>query len=297
MEFRKLAGRAAAVLALSVSASLAAPVMVVSHPAPRLEAGQASQHLPDPAIPERTPPVLNPVPDGGRAALPAARDELTTVWDKPDGTYVLNPASGRHEAVDHGIAQTAVLMGDSQAGGAAGIDTADTWLSRGLEARGYTVRFVGAGGTGFVAGSAAHPNFVDAVESGAVILPYGNPALVVLEGGGNDAAQGAADAAILANAERLLRDMKASYPTSQFLVVGTLGAGAGSPQRAHVDAVLAGFARSNGLPFISAGDWIMRHRLGGKMADGVHLTAAGHQVLTGVFAGKLADLGLAAPGH
>lgn len=297
MEIRKLAGRAAAGLALSVCASLAGPAMVVSHPAPRLEAGPSSQGLPDPAIPERTPPVHNAVPDGGRARLPAARDELTTIWDKPDGSLVLNPASGRHEVLDHGIAQTAVLMGDSQAGGAAGIDTADTWLSRGLVNRGYKVRFVGAGGTGFEVASEIHPNFPDAVESGAVTLPYGNPALVVLEGGGNDAAQGAGDAAIVANAERLLRDMKASYPTSQFLVVGTLGAGSGSPRRAQVDALLAGFAASNGLPFISAGDWIMRYRLGGKMADGVHLTAAGHQILTGVFVQKLAELGLAAPGH
>lgn len=291
MDAGKLALRGVAGLALAISAALTGPMAVPIHPAPRVVATPASAVEPGPAMPDR-----NAVPDGGRAVESHGPGEAVSVWDLPAGTLVLNPVSGRHEVLDPAVARTAVLMGDSQAAGAAGISGAHTWVAAGLGSRGYKVDFVGAGGTGFVTASVIHANYPDAVESGAVTLPYGNPALVVVQGGGNDAAKGATDAQILANAERLLRDLKASYPRSDFLIIGTLSSGAGG-RRAEVDALLAGFAQGNGLAFISAGDWISRYGLADKMADGVHLNASGHQVLTGVLAEKLSELNLEAPGR
>lgn len=259
----------------------------------------------DASVQEGTPtaaPVLNipdrnTVPDGGRPQAEIPKDEATTIWDLPAGTLITNPVSGREEIIDPGVAGQAVLFGDSQAGGAKGVRPADTWVERGLAARGYKVRFVGAGGTGFVASTVKDANYPDAVTSGRLTLPYGKPALVVFQGGGNDAAQGATDAQITANAERLLRELKASYPTSEFLIIGTLGRGgaASGDRRGQVDSVLAGFAKGNGIQFISPRDWLTRYGVGNKMADGVHLTAAGHEELSKALASELKSLGLQAP--
>ena len=282
--------------------ALLGPGAVPTHPGPQTMEPAPGAFAPDsPAgaavAPEPVIAEKNAVPDGGRAEDSSGPEEAVTVWDLPAGTMVLNPGSGRHEILDQAVARTAVLMGDSQSAGAAGIDGAHTWVAAGLAARGYKVDMVGAPGTGFVAGTPFHANYPDAVASGAVTLPYGNPALVVVQGGGNDAALGASDAQILDNAQRLLRELKASYPSSEFLFIGTLSrANAASWRRVQIDALLGEFARGNGVRFISAGDWITRYGLERKMADGVHLNAAGHGVLTAILAGRLKAMGLAAPG-
>ena len=311
MEPRRLVYRTVAALALSVSMALLGLVGVPTHPAPAAtEPAAVATAADDPGAvdpggpageavaPETASAGKNAVPDGGRAVDSSRPDEVVSVWDLPAGTMVLNPASGRHEILDPAVARTAVLMGDSQSTGAAGIDSAHTWVAAGLAARGYKVALVGAPGTGFVAGTPFRASYPDAVESGAATLPYGNAALVVVQGGGNDAAVGASDAQILNNAQRLLRDLKASYPSSEFLFIGTLArATAAGGRRGHIDALLGEFARRNGVRFISAGDWITRYGLERKMADGVHLNAKGHEVLTAILAGRLKDMGLAAPGR
>lgn len=241
-------------------------------------------------------PERNTVPDGGRATAPAARDEVATVWDLPPGSLVLNPVSGRREILDPAVWRTAVLIGDSQSSGAAGVKSEQSWVVRGLAERGYTVDFVGGGGTGFTAASGIRGNYLDALDSGQMLLPYGTPALVVIQGGGNDAARGASDAQILANAEQLLRELKASYPQANFLLIGTLARGGkDGGRRTQVDTLLAGFAKRNGVPFVSTGDWITRYGVGNKMADGVHLTADGHGTLSKVLSARLKDMNLQGP--
>ena len=256
-------------------------------------AGSTARAAPAPL----TNPERNAVPDGGRAKAPVPKDEATTVWDLPPGSLVLNPASGRKEVIDPDISSLAVLIGDSQSAGAWGVPSQDTWVVLGLAARGYKVRFMGAGGTGFTAKTSQAANYPDSLESGKTILPHGNPALVVVQGGGNDASTGASDAAILANAGRLLRDLKASYPKSGFLFIGTLARGSQSGgSRVHVDSLLAGFARRNGIDFVSPADWITRYGVAGKMADRVHLTESGHRDLAKVLSERLKELKLQGPG-
>lgn len=241
-------------------------------------------------------PERNTVPDGGRASAPPAQNEVATVWDLPSGTLVLNPASGRREILNPEVWRTAVLIGDSQSSGAVGVSSAQTWVVRGLAERGYTVDFVGAGGTGFTAASGRRGNYLDALDSGQMLLPYGNPALVVVQGGGNDAARGASDAQILASATGLLRELQASYPRAKFLFIGTLARGGkDGGRRTYVDTLLAGFAKRNGVPFISTGDWITRYGVGNKMADAVHLTEGGHGTLSKVLAARLKAMKLQGP--
>lgn len=243
-------------------------------------------------------PELNPVPDGGRAKDQRSGEEVATPWDLPSGSMIFNPVSGREEVTDPAIARLAVLFGDSQAAGAAGVQEADTWVQLGLAERGYKVKFLGGGGIGFAAKTPSTSNYPDSLDTGRKVLPYGNPALVVVQGGGNDASQGIADARILDNADRLLHDLKASYPNSEFLFIGTLAKGQayGGGRRTQVDALLAGFAQRNGVRFISAGDWVTRYGVGDKLVDGVHLNRGGHQALAKVLATDLKAMGIRGPG-
>lgn len=301
MAGRKPWRAAAALLALALIVTVVGPNTAVEGPS--VGAQQPSR---SPASPTGTGTAAggastvaaqNPVPDGGRARHRAG-GVFVPPPQLPAGSLVFNPVSGRDEVIDPRIAERAVLIGDSQSGGAAGVKGSDTWVAQGLTARGYSVRFLGAGGTGFAASTPWASNYSDAVHNGQVVLPHGNPALVVVQGGGNDAAQGIPDERILAGAARLLGQLKASYPDAEFLFIGTLATGShhDGGRRTQVDALLAGFAYRNGVRFISAGDWLTRYGVTAKMADHVHLTRGGHQVLATVLASKLQDMGLQGPG-
>lgn len=228
----------------------------------------------------------------GKAAVPGK----TAPRDLPPGSKYLNPASGRIEIIDPLINETAVLVGDSQAAGAAGVAGPDTWPQSALRKAGYRVSFSGGRGTGYVAASRTTGNYVDALERGDWYLPYGDPPLVVLEGGGNDASRGATDERIVANAGRLLAAMRKSYPRARFLMVGTLARGSNNDggRRSQVDALLGTFARRWNVPFISLGDWLTRYELTGMMADRVHLTAEGHRRMAERFLAELTRMHLTA---
>ncbi len=252
-------------------------------------------------IPTQTPTPVAPLdPEaaflGGRAQSSPPKDEFVSVWDLPAGSLVLNPVSGRQEVIDFDVAKSAILFGDSQSAGARGVSSGDTWVARGLAAQGYKVRFVGAEGIGFTATTSKSGSFLSSLVSGQVVLPYGNPPLVVVQGGGNDAGTGASDAAILSNAEGLLRELQASYPTSTYLFIGTLSRGSQADRRRiEVDNLLAGFAQRNGVAFVSAGDWLTRYGVSNKMADAVHLNPSGHQELAKALTARMNQLGIHAP--
>ncbi|WP_434613955.1 SGNH/GDSL hydrolase family protein [Arthrobacter sp. A5] len=215
----------------------------------------------------------------------------------PAGALYLNPATGRKEMVEPNIGRTAVLIGDSQSEGAAGVVAKNTWTNTALANLGYNVEFRGRGGTGFVAANGRTGNYPDALENGNWYLPYGQAPLVVIQGGGNDASRGATDEQIMANAARLLKDLKQTYPESKFVMIGTLAKGTpyGGARRSQVDALLGTFATQNHIPFVSVGDWITLYGVGDKLADGVHLTAAGHRVLADVLSRQLTALGVTPP--
>ena len=225
------------------------------------------------------------------AAGSAAKARIGSTIDPaslPGGSVYRNPANGRNEVIVKDFSNTAVLIGDSQSEPSYG------WPRQGLAAAGYKVFFCGRGGTGYVAANGKTGNYIDALQRGDWKLPYGAPPLVVLEGGGNDAARGASDAQIVANAERLITSIQQRYPAARVLMVGTLARGAhyGGGRRSEVDTLLGKVADRHGLPFISAGDWLTRYSLTGSMADGVHLNRHGHAALGAVFGLRLESMGL-----
>lgn len=207
------------------------------------------------------------------------------------GTVYRNPANGRDEVVVRNITRTALLIGDSQSEPTAG------WPRQGLTAMGYDVFFCGLGGTGYVVANGKTGNYIDALQRGDWKLPYGEPPLVVIEGGGNDAARGATDAQIVANADRLIASLRQRYPGSKLAMIGTLARGAnyGGGRRTQVDALLGTVAAKHGIAFVSVGDWLTKYNLTGQMADGVHMNNTGHGALGKILAARLNELGLKLP--
>ncbi|MHA7208167.1 SGNH/GDSL hydrolase family protein [Arthrobacter sp. MDT1-65] len=191
--------------------------------------------------------------------------------------------------------RTALLIGDSQSSGAAGVAADRTWTQAALRGVGYHVRFVGAGGTGFVAmNDSGATNYPSALLQGQWVLPCVDPALIVVQGGGNDAALGATDEQIIGGADAVVSTLSRTYVSSKIVMIGTLATGVahGGGRRAEVDGVLGAFAMSRSLVFISPGDWLTRFQAGAEMADTVHLTQAGHDRLAGVLATQLQDMQL-----
>lgn len=186
------------------------------------------------------------------------------------------------------VGSTVLLIGDSQS------EPADSWPRRGLAAVGYHVHFSGMGGTGFVASNGETGNYLDAMREGDWKLPERTPSLIVIQGGGNDAAQGATDEEIKANADGLISELKRRYPEAELAMIGTLARGRhdGGGRRSEVDALLGTVAADHGLPFIAVGDWLTKHGLTRNLADAVHMNATGRAALGSLLEGRLRELHL-----
>ncbi|RKO26637.1 SGNH/GDSL hydrolase family protein [Pseudarthrobacter phenanthrenivorans] len=204
------------------------------------------------------------------------------------GPRVLNPVNGRLEAAVPDIGRTVLLIGDSQS------EPADGWPRLGLAAAGYKVYFCGRGGTGFVSSNGSTGNYIEALLRGDWLLPSGTPALIVIQGGGNDAAKGASDSQIVHNAERLIAELRERYPGTRIAMIGTLARGEsqGGGRRSEVDVLLGSVAQAHDLPFVSVGDWLTRFGLVKDLADSVHMNPAGRQKLGTLLEGRLRELGL-----
>lgn len=230
-------------------------------------------------------------PSGSPAAAaegPKKPDSPQDPSQLPVGSLYKNPSNDRNEIILADIRHTVVLIGDSQS------EPMGSWPRVALGSLGYKVYSVARGGTGYVAATKASGNYIDALQRGDWVLPYGTPPLIVLEGGGNDASHDASDGQITANANRLLAALKKGYPQAKIAMIGTLarGASAGGGRRTQVDALLGDIAAKAGAPFFSVGDWISKYQVAGDLVDGVHLNAAGHAKLGAVLAADMAEAGL-----
>ncbi|MGJ3188886.1 SGNH/GDSL hydrolase family protein [Paenarthrobacter sp. FR1] len=208
----------------------------------------------------------------------------------PVGSLYKNPANNRNELVLADVRHTAVLIGDSQT------MPKDSWPQQGVAALGYKLHVVGMGGTGFVAANGKTGNYIDALQRGDWVLPYGDPPMIVVQGGGNDASQKATDAQITSNADRLLAALKKRYPGATIAMIGTLARGAnnGGGRRTEVDALLGRISAKHAIPFVSTGDWLTRYDAVADLQDGVHMKPSGHTKLGSILARELAALGLTA---
>ncbi|MFJ5954628.1 GDSL-type esterase/lipase family protein [Paenarthrobacter sp. NPDC092416] len=203
-----------------------------------------------------------------------AFQKLETIWNESTGELY------SAEAVD---ASTVVFLGDSQ------LDL-DSWGEQGARASGYPRQVVRSiGGIGYVSGSpAVGGSATDAVINDRILLPQGNPGLVVVTLGGNDARIFATDAAILSQANRLWDELRRKYPRSTILINGVLSRyDANHAQRRWVDGLLTREAAVRGWPRISMAGTASIAGANGNYLDDVHMNQTGHNKVAPLYASAL----------
>jgi hypothetical protein len=190
----------------------------------------------------------------------------TTVFER-GSTHTRNGVVYAGETVD---ASSAVVLCDSQCGG-------DGWTERGARDAGFaTVVERGFGGIGYVTPGPWSFSMTDGVESGRVLLPAGEPGVVIVTLGGNDAGAGMTDAQIVEGMRRLTAAVRLRYPTAPIVVDGVMSrSGADHERRRQVDALVTAEAQRMGLATVSVAGW----GDGADYADAVHPTPAGHAAL------------------
>lgn len=167
--------------------------------------------------------------------------------------------------------KTAVLICDSQCEG-------NSWIEQGVKANGYTqIVEKGYGGGGFAAPAMGTLNtsITTALHQNRINMPQGNPGLVVLTLGGNDASQGYSDAQILTQMRSAIARVKVIYPRSKIVVNGVMSSkNADHARRRAVDKLVTNEAARQGISNISVAGWGTTLKPG--MRDKVHLNQAGH---------------------
>ncbi|HKU35078.1 MAG TPA: GDSL-type esterase/lipase family protein, partial [Paenarthrobacter sp.] len=201
-----------------------------------------------------------------------AFQKLETIWNK--ATQELYSA----EAVD---ASTAVFLGDSQ------LDL-DSWGEQGARAAGFPRQVVRSiGGMGYVSGSPVG-SATDAVLSDRILLPQGNPGVIVVNLGGNDARIMATDAAILSQANKLWDELRRKYPRSTIVINGVLSRYDSSHfQRRWVDGMLMREAALRGWPHISMAGTATIAGADGNYLDNIHMNQTGHNKVAPLYASAL----------
>ena len=228
-----------------------------------------------------TAPAAPTAPVPSAPATPAKQ----VLPDPLPGELVYMAGTGRNMVVVDGVEESALVIGDSQAG-------PTTWVGQGLALAGYPGIIRGAGGTGYVQGNGTISAYAQALETQQWLLPWGTPSLIILQGGGNDT--GYPLQAVRAGALQLIRDVRQSYPDSRIVMVGVIGDGTGPRQ--DVDTALAATAREEGISFLSPGRWWAQYGLNGPLRpDGRHLSPEGHRVAAEVFARELQRVAPPAP--
>ncbi|OMH23389.1 hypothetical protein BKD30_12805 [Tersicoccus phoenicis] len=234
-------------------------------------------------------------PSGGTSAEVPGADGPPLVCQPSERSptqLATNPYTGGRERVVADPARTAILVGDSQASGVKGVPTTATWPVLALRSLGYQVCALVAAGMGFT-GEALTGAYAGALAT-RWIPPHGSLPLIVVEGGGNDAAAGVPPGTVTAAAGKLVRSLRAAQPGARIVVVGPLS-GSSQPERrrssrAAVDRALQAAAPTWGARFVAARNLLDTGTV--PMLDAVHPTAAGHAVLAGPLATRLRAAGV-----
>lgn len=187
-------------------------------------------------------------------------------------------AGGQLYSADPVGPNTAVLICDSQCTPPA------SWLDVGVRSAGFdSVVKRGYAGAGYgVAPPTLTTSVAEAVTGNEVMLPAGDPGVVILSLGGNDASLGLSDGQIREDARRLIARVQELYPDTPLVVNGVLSRDdAGHTRRRQVDKIVMDVAKSMGVRNISLSGWGTRDKL--EYADNVHLTDKGHQQMGTVY--------------
>ena len=167
-------------------------------------------------------------------------------------------------------ASTAVLLCDSQCGG-------NSWIEQGARGAGFpNIVKLGFGGSGYLAPiSGLGAGFAESVSRNRLLLPDGDPGVVIVTLGGNDAALRRTTAEVAAAEEQLIGVLREAYPNAAIVVDGVMSrSDAAHAARREMDAAVTEQARQLGVHAISVAGWVSDYAA--PQADNVHLTQAGH---------------------
>ncbi|MBP1137388.1 lysophospholipase L1-like esterase [Arthrobacter sp. PvP023] len=199
---------------------------------------------------------------------------VETIWDpRTKELYSAEPVDSA----------TAVIIGDSQ------LDL-DSWGEQGTRMAGFDHQIKrGYGGMGYVATNrAAGGSVLQGLLTDTILLPQGDPGLVIVTLGGNDARIGASEALIVESANRTWDELKRRYPRSTIIINGVLSRDDNShSQRRWVDGLLMREAAAHGLKRISLAGAASAAGAAGYYQDANHLTQAGHNIVAPLYAEAL----------
>ncbi len=178
-------------------------------------------------------------------------------------------------------ASTAVLLCDSQCSG-------NSWIKQGARRAGFSniVEF-GYGGSGYLAPiSGLGTGFTESVSRNSLLLPDGDPGVVIITLGGNDAAQKRAVSDVTAAEEQLIGMLRQAYPNAAIVVDGVMSRNdAAHAARRAMDAAVTEEARRLGVHAISVAGWVSDYTA--PQVDNVHLAPAGHDKIAPHYADAL----------
>lgn len=170
-----------------------------------------------------------------------------------------------------------IIYGDSQLDG-------DAWMEQGARVLGYTDQYsLGYGGMGYSTRNAiAAGTGWDALNEGHIPFPGGNPGLVIINLGGNDAKSGRTDAQVISDSTATWKKIKTMYPNSKIIVNGVMSRTDDSHiKRRHIDDVLAANAKKQGVTYISVSG--LASVANAEYKDNVHMTQNGHNAVAKLY--------------
>lgn len=176
---------------------------------------------------------------------------------------------------------TALLLCDSQC-------ATDSWIEQGARGAGFSkIVKVGYGGSGYLAPiSVTGAGFTESVARNLLTLPEGDPGVVIITLGGNDASLKHTAAEVVVAEEHLVAMMRQSYPNAAIVVDGVMSRNdaAHAPRRA-MDAAVTEEAVRLGVHAISVAGWVSTYSA--PQIDGLHLTPEGHAKIAPHYADAL----------
>lgn len=212
------------------------------------------------------------------------------IWDENSGAHFYSGAPGTFGFDTTGMlrdfsinmaSNDVLVIGDSQVGNP--WNTHRQWVGLGFTEQGYTPYFYSYHGIGIISPTIDHPSYFDAVVNNARALPVGSPGIIFVGGSGNDLSKNHDE--ILQSARIVITKLKELYPNSQIILSDLVGRRfVGHTARHILSEKLSTLAAQENILNLPSRYWISDFNLDEHMADFVHLTFKGHELLGHNFA-------------
>lgn len=231
-----------------------------------------------------TPP--SPPSDAAAPACPTAASAPTVVPDIPRTSRHRTAAPSAREFVLPAAGSDVLLFGDSWTQSTGATCPTVGYAARLAAEFDWVPDVQGFGGTGFVARGVIDADYLTRLQA----LPATSPALVLVQGGLNDALANATEQDELTAARAVLDLVVQKYPQAQVVVLGPPQTQVVDPTTvAAMDRALAQASGEHQVPYLSplTARWDLQRF---TTADGLHPDDLGHEHLAALVAAALRTL-------